>query len=581
MMKNLLWITGLLITQLLSSQNCPEPNYPLDGATGIPVDVTLQWTPVPGVTAYNIVIGTTPNGSEIVSSTSTGQNTFFQPPQGLPENSTIYVTLSVFIISQGSTTCTNYSFTTADVTTPPECTIILSPQDGASNIPVSSSLRWAYSPTATGYRLYLGTSPNGAEVANGIEIEQGLQWNPPSDLLPETTYYLRLIPYNENGDATQNGNTACEMFEFTTGAVATLPVCPVVSFPQDGATNVPLSPIISWEGIAGAEGYLISLGTSPQANDILNRADLRGTTETGVLDFDSNRIYYLTLSAYNAAGESQNCFQTSFTTLEGCGPYIDEFGDLQDLHPPITPLDTIGICTNKIENIIESPDEADGYRWYEINPNGSQNLLSESPGFNIPAAGTYRYEIYNRYAGSSGDFECSSAVTFVALVSEKPTITDAQVQLNNGTLSVEVMVSGNGNYVYSVDNYNGTYQNSNRFDGLTVAAHQIYVRDKNGCGEDDIEIKPDLAAAGFPAFFTPNGDGVNETWNYIPNPISGISIQEISVFDRHGKLLAKFRPDNSGWNGTYGGNPMPETDYWFSATTREGTVITGHFTLKR
>ena len=143
------------------------------------------------------------------------------------------------------------------------------------------------------------------------------------------------------------------------------------------------------------------------------------------------------------------------------------------------------------------------------------------------------------------------------------------------------MVSGNGNYVYSVDNYNGTYQNSNRFDGLTVAAHQIYVRDKNGCGEDDIEIKPDLAAAGFPAFFTPNGDGVNETWNYIPNPISGISIQEISVFDRHGKLLAKFRPDNSGWNGTYGGNPMPETDYWFSATTREGTVITGHFTLKR
>jgi gliding motility-associated-like protein len=581
MVKNLLWISGLLLTQLLSSQNCPVPEYPKDGDTGVPVDVTLNWTAVTGVTAYNITIGTTPGGSEIVSSTSTGQNTSFTPPQGLPENSTIYVTLSVFILSQGSTTCTEYNFTTENVTTPPQCTIPVSPQNGAINVPISSAVRWVYSPTATGYRLYLGTSPTTWDVADGIKIEQGLQWTPNIDLLPEQTYYFRVIPYNENGEARQSGNTLCELFEFTTGVEATLPACPVIKFPEDGAFNVPLSPILTWESVAGADGYRISLGTSPQNNDILNRADLRGNTETGVLDFDANRIYYLTLTAYNEAGESQNCFQTSFSTLEGCGPYIDEFGELRDLHPPITPLDTIGICSNKFENIIEPPDEADGYRWYSLSENGTQNLLSESPEFNIPAAGTYKYEIYNNYIGLSGDFECSSSVTFVALVSERPTIVDAKVQLNNGTLSVEVLVNGNGNFVYSVDNYNGPYQNSNRFTGLSVDRHTIYVRDKNGCGEDDIEISPDLAAAGFPAFFTPNGDGVNETWNYVPNPISGLSVREIAIFDRQGKLLAKFGPGGLGWDGNYGGNPMPESDYWFSATTREGDVITGHFTLKR
>lgn len=581
MIKNVLWITGLLLTQFLSSQTCPNPDAPKDGDTGVPVDVTLKWTAVTGVTAYNITIGTSPGGSEIVSSTSTGQNTYYTPPQGLPENSTIYVTLSVFILSQGSTTCTEYNFTTENVTTPPQCTIPVSPQNGAINVPISSAVRWAYSPTATGYRLYLGTSPTTWDVADGIKIEQGLQWTPNIDLLPEQTYYFRVIPYNGIGDAKENGNTACGLFEFTTGLEATLPACPIVKFPLDGATNVPLSPILSWENVAGADGYRISLGTSPQTNDILNRADLRGSTETGVLDFDSNRIYYLTLSAYNEAGESQNCFQTSFTTLEGCGPYIDEFGELQDLHPPITPMDTIGICSNKFENIIEALDEADGYRWYSLSENGTQNLLGESPEFNIPEAGTYKYEIYNNYTGPSGDFECSSSVTFVALISEKPSIADARVQLNNGTLSVEVIVNGTGNYIYSVDNYFEGFQNSNRFTGLSVERHTIYVRDKNGCGEDEVDISPDLAAAGFPAFFTPNGDGVNETWNYIPNPTSGLSIREIAIFDRQGKLLAKFGPGGLGWDGTYGGNLMPESDYWFRATTKEGEVITGHFALKR
>ncbi|HET8810447.1 MAG TPA: T9SS type B sorting domain-containing protein, partial [Flavobacteriaceae bacterium] len=65
----------------------------------------------------------------------------------------------------------------------------------------------------------------------------------------------------------------------------------------------------------------------------------------------------------------------------------------------------------------------------------------------------------------------------------------------------------------------------------------------------------------YPKFFTPNGDGYNDTWNII-----GISDQpnaQIYIFDRYGKLLKQLSPTGPGWDGTYNGRPMPSSDYWF------------------
>ncbi|MBP6001589.1 MAG: T9SS type B sorting domain-containing protein, partial [Flavobacterium sp.] len=39
-----------------------------------------------------------------------------------------------------------------------------------------------------------------------------------------------------------------------------------------------------------------------------------------------------------------------------------------------------------------------------------------------------------------------------------------------------------------------------------------------------------------------------------------------------------------GWDGTYNGNPLPSTDYWFTVEYLEGIItkeFKAHFTLKR
>ncbi|MDG1714140.1 T9SS type B sorting domain-containing protein, partial [Lacinutrix sp.] len=118
------------------------------------------------------------------------------------------------------------------------------------------------------------------------------------------------------------------------------------------------------------------------------------------------------------------------------------------------------------------------------------------------------------------------------------------------------------------------------FTNVEAGQHSITVRDTVGCGETTTSIM----VMDYPLYFTPNGDGYHDTWN-----IYGIGNQPdavIYIFDRYGKLLKQLSPTGAGWDGTYNGNPMPTSDYWFTVEYREPTTdekktIRAHFTLKR
>ena len=82
----------------------------------------------------------------------------------------------------------------------------------------------------------------------------------------------------------------------------------------------------------------------------------------------------------------------------------------------------------------------------------------------------------------------------------------------------------------------------------------------------------------YPNFFTPNGDGYNDTWTIDFEYLKPNS--SIRIFDRYGKLLKTLLQDHP-WNGTYNGQELPATDYWFISTRSDGKEYKGHFSLKR
>ncbi len=133
------------------------------------------------------------------------------------------------------------------------------------------------------------------------------------------------------------------------------------------------------------------------------------------------------------------------------------------------------------------------------------------------------------------------------------------------------------NYLYQMDF--GPFQTSPVFENVSSGLHSISVKHVNGCSEF---TQNNVLIIGYPKFFTPNGDGYNDTWN-----IPGLKDQlnsRIHIFDRYGKLLKDINPNDPGWDGTYIGQPMPADDYWFNVEYIENAVLKkfkSHFSLKR
>ena len=189
----------------------------------------------------------------------------------------------------------------------------------------------------------------------------------------------------------------------------------------------------------------------------------------------------------------------------------------------------------------------------------------------INELGTYSVEV-------TKPFGCTNQRTITVLPSNVATFESIEITDISENNTVSVMVSGEGDYVYALDNENGPYQESNTFENVASGIHTVFVKDlKHNCGV----VSEVISVLGFPKFFTPNGDNDNDTWQ-----ISGFSSQvpitaKIEIFDRFGKLLTVLDKNNTSWDGTFNGVLMPTSDYWFVAHLQDGRAIKGHFTLKR
>jgi len=139
------------------------------------------------------------------------------------------------------------------------------------------------------------------------------------------------------------------------------------------------------------------------------------------------------------------------------------------------------------------------------------------------------------------------------------------------------VIGGLGNYEYQLNN--GPFQSSNIFNISNGGEYAVHVRDTQGCNNFELQV----TALNYPKFFTPNGDGYNDTWNIsgLPNPQNAT----VYIFDRYGKLVKHIAVVGAGWDGIYNEKPLPSTDYWFKLLYDDKNGISkefkGHFSLKR
>jgi gliding motility-associated-like protein len=158
-----------------------------------------------------------------------------------------------------------------------------------------------------------------------------------------------------------------------------------------------------------------------------------------------------------------------------------------------------------------------------------------------------------------------------------------QFVLQGGQAILRGSATGSGNYTYLWAPPTWL-SNPNILQPLTKAegdiTYKLTVTGDGGCASsDEVFVKSLLKPEIFNAF-SPNGDGINDTWiiRYLDTYPGAI----VQVFDRYGKSILKSTGYNKAWDGTISGSPIPAGVYYYIVDPKNGLKpMTGSVTIIR
>jgi gliding motility-associated-like protein len=254
------------------------------------------------------------------------------------------------------------------------------------------------------------------------------------------------------------------------------------------------------------------------------------------------------------------------------------------------------LCLNDTpKNIyIEAPSAIYNYVWRDVDG----NTIGVKDNLDVTSGGNYTVT-----ATTTNGTNCSRTQTIVVNESNPAILLNSFVTIidqgnnigseDNLSISIDTISNdlGPGDYQFAILNTNDAnrtpfvgFQDKPLFENLEGAIYTIIVNDKNGCVPD---ATLEVSVLQFPKFFTPNGDGRNDTYiikgankTFYPN-------SSINIFNRYGKLVAQIPIDSEGWDGTYNGKKLSSDDYWYNITlipadkTKQIINKTGNFSLLR
>lgn len=193
----------------------------------------------------------------------------------------------------------------------------------------------------------------------------------------------------------------------------------------------------------------------------------------------------------------------------------------------------------------------------------SWNTGSEYSSINVCVSGQFWVTVSNGM--------CTVSDTINVTINPSPAVNlGPDITLTN-TNSV-VLNAGNPLATYSWN----TGATSQMITVSTAGNYSVTVTDANGCSAgDDVNVKLKGFLTAIPEGFSPNGDGVNETFN-----ITGIEEYPKNVFEifnRWGDKVYDAQPYQNTWDGRstvglrIGGNELPVGTYFYILDLGDGT----------
>lgn len=227
-----------------------------------------------------------------------------------------------------------------------------------------------------------------------------------------------------------------------------------------------------------------------------------------------------------------------------------------------------------------TPLQASGGTRYSWSPSrGLSNDTIPNPIASPTETTLYKLVIFN-------DFGCFDTSTVRVNVWKKPEANagpDQKTRIGFPATLTGTVKGSDVTYYWSpstfVDNPNSLRIRVNPPQSQSYTLHAVSTR---GCGEavDNAFVRV-YEKLEIPNAFSPNGDGINDTW--IIEPLAFFPESVTTIYNRYGTPIYISRGYAKPWDGTRNGQPVPVGMYYFTIDLRTGKepIVTGSVMILR
>jgi gliding motility-associated-like protein len=247
--------------------------------------------------------------------------------------------------------------------------------------------------------------------------------------------------------------------------------------------------------------------------------------------------------SYFVAGanqQAQGIYYDTLSTALGCDSIVATTLVINPRPAPNLGLDR-GLCNNTTLTI--TPGTFSAYEWQD---------MSTANSFTVSTPGWYWVTVKNQYncfrkdsvyitalAAPANFLAQTDSVCASANIKITPTAVFASYLWSTGDTTSQLVINTPGTYWLKTSNTNGCYGT----DTILVVPKTCF---------DDITI---------PNVFSPNGDGINDTW--IIKGLEKYTKSRIAIYSRYGQMMYSGIGYKIPWDGKHNGKELPVGTYYF------------------